>query len=224
MTAAVRSVDPRRPVFVEPFVLFNFGGADTALPGVGSTNVLSTHVYALNSEANASVMDRSVAAAQRDAVAVAVTEWGDSNDPATLDTFEDQFDQRLLPWMYWSYNGHIVGDSAQPLVAPNLNEPVLTALSRPYPQVVDGTPTLVRFDSATATFDLSFSTTHPNGTRASRALQSSIVVPKLRYPNGYAVAAAGADVTSRPCAPVLTVRSRPGVSAVSLRVTPSNCP
>ena len=33
MTAAVRSVDPTRPVFVEPFVLFNFGNADTSLPG-----------------------------------------------------------------------------------------------------------------------------------------------------------------------------------------------
>ena len=36
MTAAVRAVDPRHPVFVEPFVLFNFGGADTSLPGIGS--------------------------------------------------------------------------------------------------------------------------------------------------------------------------------------------
>ena len=35
MTAAVRSVDRRRPVFVEPFVLFNFGSADTSLPGRG---------------------------------------------------------------------------------------------------------------------------------------------------------------------------------------------
>ena len=67
MTAAVRSVDRHRPVFVEPFVLFNFGGTDTSLPGAGSPNVLATHVYALDSAANGSVMDRSVAAAVRDA-------------------------------------------------------------------------------------------------------------------------------------------------------------
>ena len=48
MTAAVRAVDRRHPVFVEPFVLFNFGAADTTLPGRGSTNALSTHVYALD--------------------------------------------------------------------------------------------------------------------------------------------------------------------------------
>ena len=35
MTAAVRAVDRRHPVFVEPFVLFNFGSADTSLPGDG---------------------------------------------------------------------------------------------------------------------------------------------------------------------------------------------
>ena len=60
MTAAVRSVDRRHPVLVEPFVLFNFGNADTSLPGPGSPNVLSTHVYALDAKGNASAMDRSV--------------------------------------------------------------------------------------------------------------------------------------------------------------------
>ena len=46
MTAAVRKVDRRHPLFVEPFVLFNFGSAATSLPGASTKNVLSTHVYA----------------------------------------------------------------------------------------------------------------------------------------------------------------------------------
>jgi endoglycosylceramidase len=224
MTAAVRSVDPRRPLFVEPFVLFNFGGADTSVPGPGSPNVLATHVYALNPDADASVMDRSVAAAERDGVAVAVTEWGDSDDPATVDRYQDQLDARLLPWMYWSYDGHVVADPSRPLIAPNLNGSLLAALSRPYPQVVDGTPTQLGFDAATSTFDLAFSTTRPDGRRAPRLLQTSVVVPELRYPTGYAATATGADVTSRPCAPTITLRNRPGATAVTLRVIPAACP
>lgn len=224
MTAAVRAVDHRHPVFVEPFVLFNFGGSDTSLPGAGSRNVLSTHVYALNAAANASAMDRSIAAAERDAVALLVTEWGATNEPATLTQIEDQFDARLVPWLYWSYNGHVVADSKQPLVPPNLNVTVLDALTRPYPTVVNGTPTVLGFDAPTATLDFEFSTRRPDGRRAPRGLETVVKVPNRRYPTGYAVTAVGADVTSPRCAPILTLRNHPGASTVSVRVTPSTCP
>jgi endoglycosylceramidase len=221
MTAAVRSVDRHRPVFVEPFVLFNFGSADTALPGAGSPNALATHVYATDSASNAAVMDRSVAAATRDGAPLLVTEWGDSNDPAFLDPFEAQFDARLVPQLYWSYNGHIVKDSNQPLVPPNLDVTALTSLSRPYPTLVNGTPTHLAFDPATATADIGFSTTRPDGRPAPRLFTSVVVVPKLRYPSGYAVTVTGADVTSRPCAPTLTLRNRAGATAVTVHITPS---
>jgi endoglycosylceramidase len=223
MTAAVRSVDQRRPVYVEPFVLFNFGSADTSLPGAASPDVLATHVYALDAASNASVMDRTVAAAVRDDAPALVTEWGDSNDPTFLNQLEDQFDARLLPWLYWSYSGHAVADSTKPLVPPNLNVTVLAALSRPYPTLVNGTPTQLAFDPASATSTIAFSTTRPDGRPAPRWLKSVVVVPKLRYPTGYAVTVAGADVTSRPCARTLTLRNRPGATAVSVRITPAPC-
>ncbi len=224
MTAAVRSVDRTRPVFVEPFVLFNFGSTDTPLPGAGSPNVLATHVYALDATANAAVMDRSLAAAERDDAAVIVTEWGDSTDPAFVNPFADQFDARLLPWLYWSYNGHIVTDSKLPLVPPNLNVIGLAALTRPYPTVVNGTPTRLAFDPATATMDFEFATTHPDGSRSGRSLQTIVTVPKLRYPTGYTVTAVGADVTSRPCSLAVTLRNRPGAPSVSVHITSAtNC-
>lgn len=59
---------------------------------------------------NASVMDTSVAAAERDAAALLVTEWGATNDPETLTSTGDEFDARLVPWLYWSYNGHVVAE------------------------------------------------------------------------------------------------------------------
>jgi endoglycosylceramidase len=209
-------------VYVEPFVLFNFGSTDTPLPGTGSPNVLATHVYALDAAANGSVMDRSVAAAERDGAPVVVTEWGDSNDPAVLNPFSDQFDARLLPWLYWSWNGHVVMDSNQPLVPPNLDLFALAALARPYPLVTNGTPTHLTFDETTTTMDFGYSTTRPNGHPASHWSQTVITVPELRYPRGYTVTAVGAEVTSRPCARTVTLRNRPGAAAVSVHLAPAN--
>lgn len=222
MTAAVRSVDTRRPVYVEPFVLFNFGSTDTVLPGNGSPNVLAPHVYALDPAANGSVMDRSVAAATRDGAPVVATEWGDSNDPAVLNPFVDQFDARLLPWLYWSWNGHIVMDSNQPLVPPNLDLFALAALSRPYPTVTNGTPTRLAFDSAAVTMDYEFSTARPGGYGTAHSVQTVITVPELRYPRGYKVTAVGADVTSAPCARAVTLRNRTGAASVSVHLAPAN--
>jgi endoglycosylceramidase len=179
-------------------------------------------VYALDSEHNASAMDRSVAAATRDSSAVVTTEWGDSNDPAFVTPFADQFDQRLLSWLYWSYDGHLVRDSRQPLVAPNLDVGLLAALSRPYPAAVNGTPTAFHFDAATNTAQLTFATTRPDGRPAPRFLSTQMVLPKLRYPTGYTVTVSGAQVVSKRCAPTLALRTRPGVQSVSVTVTPAN--
>jgi endoglycosylceramidase len=221
MTEAVRRVDRRRPVFVEPFVLFNFGGADTSLPGVGSPNALSTHAYALDAAANAAVMDRSIAAAERDGAPVLVTEWGAVDDPAFLDGFADQFDERRLSWLFWAYNGHVVMDSTRPLVPPNLDLTVRDALTRPYPAIVNGTPTGFTFDGATSRAEFTFSTNRPDGRPAPHWLRSVIVVPEPVYPTGYAVRAVGADVTSHPCARTLTLRNHRRAGNVSVRITPA---
>ncbi len=198
VTAAVRLVDRRHPVFVEPFVLFNFGSADTSLPGAASRNELSTHVYGADSTANASVMDRSVAAAVRDRAALLVTEWGAVADPPSIVRTADQFDARLVPWLYWSYNGLVVSDSTKPLVAPNLNVPVLDALTRPYPTAINGTPTHLSYDAATKTLVFTYSTKRPDGHHAPVGLRTALNLPVRDYPDGYSVKALGADVTSRP--------------------------
>ena len=203
-------------------MLFNFGNAATSLPGAGSPNVLSTHAYS-TADGNALVMDHSVAAAERDGSPVLVTEWGATVDPTFLTQTEDQFDARLVPWLYWSYNGLVVSDSTQPLVSPNLNVTVLDALTRPYPTYVNGTPTRLSFNTATATLDFTYSTRRPDGRRASRRLETEVAVPARTYPTGYAVSVIGADVTSKPCASTLSLRARPGATAVWVRVTRASC-
>ena len=128
MADAVRAVDRRHPLYVEPFVLFNFGAAATALPGSGSANALSTHVYALDDAANLAVMQRSVEAATRDSAPVLITEWGATNDPAVVTTMAGQFDSQLLPWLFWSYYENVILDPHLPVSPENLRGPVLDAL------------------------------------------------------------------------------------------------
>lgn len=225
MTAAVRAVDPIHPVFVEPFALFNIGQAPTSLPGAGSRNVLAPHVYGLDATGtgNAAAMDHTVAAAVRDDAATLVTEWGAVNDPVELNRTQNQFDAHLLPWVYWSYNGHIVTNSHQPLIAPNLNTTVLGALARPYPSVVNGTPTSLAYDNTTRTLDFTFSTRRPDGRRTIPILDSEVMVPARAYPSGYSVSVTGAVVTSAPCASDLTLRNLRGATVVSLHLTPGAC-
>ena len=187
--------------------------------------MLSTHVYAADAASNAAVMDHSIAAADRENAALLVTEWGAVQDPATLTLTEDQFDERLVPWLFWSYNGLVVGDSTQPLVAPNLDVTVLDALTRPYPSLVNGTPTRISYDTQSATFDFSYSTRRPDGHRAPATLDTIVNLPARSYPTGYAATATGADITSPACAPMLTLRNEKGANRISVHVTPATtCP
>ena len=222
VTAAVRAVDDRHPVFVEPFVLFNFGGAATTLPGAGSPNALSTHVYATSPAGDAAVMDHTVDAATRDHAPFLITEWGATTDTATIATTTDQFDARLAPWLYWSYNGLIVSNSNQPLVAGNVNFTVLDSLTRPYPTVVNGTPRGLQYDTPTHTLDFRYVADRPDGRRAPPGLATVIAVPQRDYPSGYSVAATGALVTSGPCSPQLTLRNDPGATSIGVRISPAN--
>ena len=223
MADAVRSVDRRHPLFVEPFTLFNFGAAPTSLPGTGSGQMLSTHVYAGNEEGDLAVMDQSITAASRDGVAVLVTEWGATNDPAVLMRTADQFDSRLLPWLFWAYNENIIIDTRRPPTPDNVRSEVLDALSRPFPTAVNGTPTRLEYDTAADTLEFSYTTRRPDGRRAPLGSETVVAVPAARYPDGYSVLATGATITSRPCAESLTLRNLPHATTVSVRVEPAAC-
>jgi endoglycosylceramidase len=122
-----------------------------------------------------------------------------------------------------SYNGHIVTDSHRSLVAPNLHEAVLDALVRPYPMMVNGTPTSLAFDTTTNTLEFRYRTRRPDGRRAPPCLETIIAVPARRYRSGYRVSVSGAHVISAPCAPLLVLRNRPRVLSVSVEVTPGSC-
>jgi endoglycosylceramidase len=222
MTAAIRRWTRRQLVFVEPFVLFNFGVAPTSLPGAGTDNGLSFHSYAAAPAQEAAVVDFAVKAAERDGAPLIVTEFGATTSATTLRRLTKSFDDRLVPWMFWAYNEEVIHDPAQPASLDNLESPDgFRALVRPYPEALAGTPQSLTFDPDTKAFDLTYSTRSPKGHRTGWWLPSTVHVPKLAYPDGYTVAVDGARVISRRCSETLVLLAKPWAASVSVKVTPS---
>jgi endoglycosylceramidase len=222
--AALRAIAPAQLVFVEPFVLFNFGQAPTTIPGSDPGLALSFHSYALDVPAETNVVRFGVEAAARDGAPVVITEFGASSDPLLLDRLTAQFEERLVPWIFWAYNEQIVRNQQIPLTPDAVHsQAALDALVRPYPVATTGVPTRVAFDPATKVFELEYETTRAGGGAFPRRLDTVVFIPRRHYPNGYTVEAKGARVTSAPCATELrlrTRRTRRPPRPVSVRVTP----
>ena len=218
-SAAVTAVDGDALVFYEPFVLFNFGQADTSLPRIGASGALAPHVYALTAADDAKVVDRTVTATARSGQPAIVGEFGATQDRATLDRLTGELDRGLLPWAFWSYDEQLVDDLRRPPTGDNVVASSAAALTRPYPEVTDGTPRSLGFEPATKTLDYTYDTTTPAGERPRSGL-TSIVVPRAVYPTGYEVAVTGARVVSRRCAPDLVLRADRRARQVHVTVTP----
>lgn len=217
MTSAIRSADREHFVFTEPFVLFNFGSADTSLSGIGAPQSgLSFHVYATSPQADAAVMDRAIAAGSRGDALIA-TEFGATSDTTTLRRLTAAFDQRLLPWIFWSYDENLVRDLNVAPTGDNVRATAADALVRPNPMAVNGTPTSASFDPETGAYDLTYVTTHPDGSRAEPKYRTSLVLPRRVYPDGYTVTVDGASV--RTCSSTLVLRNNPTATNVSLHLT-----
>lgn len=229
MEAALRAADPDAYLFVEPFVLFNFGQADTILPGFDAPRVgLSTHVYALDAAGDRAATERAVAAAERSGVPLLVTEFGATDDPTPIGRLTGGFDDTLVSWMFWSYPEHQVRDLFASPAGPNLNGPVAAALARPYPTVVNGTPTRIAYDPPSGRLTVAWRTRRPDGRTAPAGLATGIAVPARAYPDGYLARVTGGRIVSPPCAPLLRVAHRPGTHTVEVRVErgapPVGCP
>jgi endoglycosylceramidase len=219
MAAAIRSVDPVHIVFSEPFVLFNFGQADTSLSGIGApASGLSFHVYATTPELDEAVMDRAIAASARGDALIA-TEFGATNSVATIRRLTNAFDARLLPWIFWTWDEHVIIDPERPPTPDNLRADVLEALARPFPTATNGTPAELSFDPDTGALDYRWSTTRPDGRAAAADLPTTIVMPPTAYPDGYAVTVSGGRVVSEPCSPILVVAHTAGAASVTVRAS-----
>jgi endoglycosylceramidase len=221
MTAAIRAVDAEHIVFSEPFVLFNFGMTDTSLDGIGAPQSgLSFHVYALDPEHDEAVIDRAIAASAR-GDAIVATEFGATNDVATLHRLTAAFETRLVPWIFWAWDENLIVDKSLPPDEDNIRSAVAEALARPFATATNGTPTSAFFDPDSRLFAASWTTTLPDGRPAPGDLPTTITVPRRAYPDGYTAEVIGGRVLSAPCAAVLQVAQEGGVAEVEVLVSPA---
>ena len=237
-TSAIRAVDGRHMVWQEPHVIFNFG-SPSHLPSIGSNTGFSFHDYCLTAGApdcptmEALPFENADHVAKTTGRALLLSEFGATDDLATLNRITGLADEHMVSWTEWAYCGcgdpttsgpgdlqAIVHDPKKPPKGSNVFRDKLAALERPYPQAVAGTPTSYSFDPSTGSFQLSYSTKDPAGKRLPRSLPTVVFVPRIHYPDGYKPTLKGATVLSRPGSQRLKLKRDARASAVSLEISP----
>jgi endoglycosylceramidase len=247
VVARIREVDPRTLVFHEPGMLFGLGrdlGDETrGDPRTG----LSFHLYclaaapglpalprpargALCARLERRTFERADEHARRHGVALLLSEFGATDDAASLLRGVEAADRHRCSWLYWAYWNRdvlrerpaegIVHDLRRPPEAGNVKQEKLDVLVRPYPRAVAGTPIRIAFEHAARELELVYASCAPGGGAIGPGERTEVVIPPRRYPEGYAVEVDGGHVLSRPGSRVLEVAAAPGADRVGLLVRP----
>jgi endoglycosylceramidase len=240
----IRAADPRHLVFYEPNVLFNFD-ADTNLPDFASRRLgFSFHDYCLVglvsggpstcAAAEGQVFDNADARAAKSGDALLLSEYGATDDVATLQRLAGFADRHMVSWQEWHYCGcadpttsgpgntqALVRDPSRPPSGSNVFRDKLKALARPYPQEIAGTPVRYSFDPATRRFELTYTRRRVGGGGSFSRGLSTVFLPSIQYPGGYLARASGGSVERRPGGRRLLIRANPNASRITLVVTPA---
>jgi endoglycosylceramidase len=124
-------------------------------------------------------------------------------------------------WIYWAwkYYDDPTGSSAEGLVTPFGYTPVVTVLSRTYPQQVAGDPNSILFNPFTGAFNMAYSPS-----QSSNGVTTIFVAASQHYPNGWCAAVKGGRITSQASTTHLTIRTKGRPRQVYVSVTPGACP
>lgn len=233
---AIRSVDRRHLVWIEPQVLFNFGAGST-LTSFGDPRMgFSFHEYCLTAslthaqggtagpdchQLGSLVFDNADRAAAEQGWTSLLTEFGASDDLADLADVTALADQHLVGWQYWHYKewGDPTTESQESggqgmftddADLSTLKQAKADILIRAYPRATAGTPLswLPLGDAFLYWY------------RPARGV-TEIVMPARHFPRGYTVKLEGpARVVSKPGAAVLLIRSTGSAGSVSVVASP----
>jgi endoglycosylceramidase len=235
LVPALEAADSNHIVFYEPLIFFD-GGAETHVPSPSGPRVgMSFHDY---EPANFKrPLDNALNQSKSTGDALLMTEFGASVDAAPVVEVANLADTFMMSWLYWTYaNGtpYLIASSsgfpppqqqgvvinlALPRTGTNVNQAVLTAISRPYPQTIAGTPQSFSFDPKSGKFQLAYSTAGLGPSLKSS--ETDILVPLTQYPNGYTATVAGGRVVSSPNSRLLRIAAKSNSGGtVSVQVVP----
>ncbi len=244
--AGIRAVDADNIVWLEPQVLFEFG-ADSHLgkrPIDDAQLGLSWHNYCIAAplvkaaggkesqtctKLSQRVYRNADVVAKRLGAASVLSEFGASDDAPDTARVANRADEHRVGWMYWSYKDwgdpttQGQGTGAQSMFhrdaeLQSAKIDKLKALERPFPQAIAGVPLAYGFDAASGRFNLRYSTTLASGLKAPATAITTIHVPALHYPNGYAVRVQGGKVVSAANARQLQVQADDAATQVTVSV------
>jgi endoglycosylceramidase len=241
MISALRAADGTQLIWYEPLVTFNYSIPTSVVPPADPKLGFAFHDYALCSATgdaglpispggacsteDSLVLDNAIGYSTATRTALLETEFGATFDTATLNQELGQYDQRMVPWMFWSYTRYIDKLASDGTLLPptgaNVNQAMVATLARPYPQLVAGTPTAWSFDPTTHVLSFTYSTTRARGTGSfAPGSETDIALPAIQYPTGYDVSVRGASAISGPRASILRVVSHAHAAAVTVTVAP----
>lgn len=230
---AISRADGQAIVHYEPYSMWNTG-LDTrpARPISAPQAALSWHVYCTTNALFGSytgcefpdsrTFDNAEKTAAAQGSALLLSEFGATDDAATLNGVIGQARERLIGWQYWSYCGcddpttqnqreqGIVADPtvAGPVTAEAVNAEKLAILAAPHARAVAGAPTEARWDAQARTYVTSWEPMRVDGLgRFAPGAVSEIAVPAANFPDGYAAEVSGGRVVSEPNAARLLVES-----------------
>jgi endoglycosylceramidase len=245
----IRSADKQSLVFYEPQVLFNFG-SDTNIGRIAARNLgFSFHVYCLAGlvaggpsgcdDLEELSLDNADAHAKATDTALMLSEFGATDDIATLTRLANAADRHMVSWQEWHYCGcddpttqassgdvqAVVKDPRKPPRGKNVFHDKLRALSRPYPQAIAGTPHGFSFDPDSRRFQLLYSTRRASGHGSFRRGLTDVFIPRVQYRRGYCARVKGATVRQRTIGTQhLVLRALPKAKRVQLVVIPAPGP
>jgi endoglycosylceramidase len=241
--AAIRSVDPDTPLYIEPPApaaaqVGNILGVPVVLGKVDDPNtVLAFHNYCAGAPGALCtfIAERIAGESQRYAtehdMPADMNEFGATDKVSELTTEAQAADKRLMSWAVWAYTGvgditttgngnaeALVYDPALPPTGANVHTSNLKTLATPYPQAISGTPTSFSYRDGTFTFSYGTARADGSGDFAAGS-PTTISVPAIAYPNGYTASVTGGHVTSGPDAARLVVAADAGATTVTVVVT-----
>jgi endoglycosylceramidase len=245
VVANIESIDHKHLIFVEPDIYWVPGGTVPSQlgpmpfprivfnfhdycgdrsPVTGDpTNLLKCLQSEETSAAEQDVTRLSMASRdQPTGPAIYMSEFGATNSVALAGFDTEWAGLNTVGWMYWAwkYYDDPTGSSAEGLVLPNGNySPIVTVLSRTYPQEVAGVANAVVFNPFTGGFSMAYSPSN-----AARGQTIINVAASQHYPQGWCAAVKGGRIVSPAGDTHLRIRTVGVVPEVYVSVTAGACP